>query len=214
MSPAARPIRFTILDSMRSSIRRLAKPPVSYAIHRSIPNTPLNPMSHLSGGLRIERLSALNLESLQDLIGLVLPVRYDSGFYAEALTNAAYTALCKRIDAAFWSSISFLPYFKVVEVMVAVSERFLREKRIREEYRRRGIASALLNDIIASARRGERRRQRPLRLVLHVHVANDGAIRLYAKHGFTMVRRVSGYYAQNVGVSEPRDALLLELLVE
>ncbi|KAJ3205366.1 hypothetical protein HDU82_005245 [Entophlyctis luteolus] len=203
MSPAARPIRFTILDSMRSSIRRLAKPPVSYAIHRSIPNTPLNPMSHLSGGLRIERLSALNLESLQDLIGLVLPVRYDSGFYAEALTNAAYTALCKRIDAAFWSSISFLPYFKVVEVMVAVSERFLREK-----------TSALLNDIIASARRGERRRQRPFRLVLHVHVANDGAIRLYAKHGFTMVRRVSGYYAQNVGVSEPRDALLLELLVE
>ena len=66
-------------------------------------------------------------------------------------------------------------------------------------FRRRGVASALLEGMIREAR------QRKLRfLSLEVRAGNEGAIALYAAHGFQRVGRRRGYYLR-----PPEDALIM-----
>jgi ribosomal-protein-alanine N-acetyltransferase len=67
------------------------------------------------------------------------------------------------------------------------------------EWRRQGIASALLDGILAEgARRGARR------AVLEVRRSNDVALAMYERFGFTITRVRHGYYSQPV-----EDALVL-----
>ncbi|KAJ3205402.1 hypothetical protein HDU82_005223 [Entophlyctis luteolus] len=204
--PTAKPARLTVVESMRSSIRRFTKPPTTSLIRRTSATT-LN--YELPFDLRIERLSVLNLKDLQRFIGQILPVRYDSEFYGEALVNATHTALCFRTDGICIGAI--LARKELVSTN-GDFQLYITCLGISAEYRRMGVASSLLMNVIEEAR-FQRRLQTALRLVLHVHVVNEAAIRLYTKHGFTVVRLVSGYYAHNLRVSEPRDALLLELVV-
>lgn len=71
------------------------------------------------------------------------------------------------------------------------------------EYRRRGIADALLIDVIRRAR------ERGLSfLTLEVRAGNDPAIRLYEKYGFQPVGRRKNYY------EKPReDAIIMTLVL-
>ncbi|KAJ3393253.1 hypothetical protein HDU84_002332 [Entophlyctis sp. JEL0112] len=192
--PTAKPARLTVVESMRSSIRRFTKPPTTSLIRRTSATT-LN--YELPFDLRIERLSVLNLKDLQRFIGQILPVRYDSEFYGFRTDGICIGAILARKEL-----VSTNGDFQLYITCLGISA----------EYRRMGVASSLLMNVIEEAR-FQRRLQTALRLVLHVHVVNEAAIRLYTKHGFTVVRLVSGYYAHNLRVSEPRDALLLELVV-
>ena len=66
-------------------------------------------------------------------------------------------------------------------------------------FRRRGVASALLEGMIREAR------QRKLRfLSLEVRAGNDGAIALYAAFGFETLGIRKGYY-----LKPPEDALIM-----
>ena len=67
------------------------------------------------------------------------------------------------------------------------------------DFRRRGAASALLEALIAEAKR------RKLRfLSLEVRAGNEGAIALYAAFGFLPVGRRKGYYLR-----PPEDAIIM-----
>ena len=66
-------------------------------------------------------------------------------------------------------------------------------------FRRQGAASALLEALIAEARRRELRF-----LSLEVRAGNEGAIALYAGFGFETLGRRKGYY-----LKPPEDALIM-----
>lgn len=70
------------------------------------------------------------------------------------------------------------------------------------EYRRRGVASALLEYWFANLPEGTQR------LLLEVHAGNIGAQALYAAHGFTDAGRRKNYYRTADGKTE--DAVLME----
>ncbi len=72
------------------------------------------------------------------------------------------------------------------------------------DHRRQGVASALLEAMLAEARR------RKLRfLSLEVRAGNAGAIALYASFGFDAVGRRKGYYLR-----PPEDALIMTKFFE
>lgn len=71
------------------------------------------------------------------------------------------------------------------------------------EYRRRGVADALVADAVRRAKEAEL-----AFLTLEVRASNDPAIRLYEKHGFREVGRRRNYY------EKPReDAMLMTLVL-
>ena len=72
------------------------------------------------------------------------------------------------------------------------------------DWRRRGVARALLADLIARVRRDGARR-----LVLEVATDNDAARRLYEAHGFRPIGERRNYYQRPGGVTI--DAWLLAL---
>ena len=69
-------------------------------------------------------------------------------------------------------------------------------------YRRRGVATTLLQYILQEARADERIQ----RLTLHVQTNNDEAKAFYLHHGFEEVRVVENYYTR----VEPASAFLLQ----
>ncbi|KAJ2433689.1 hypothetical protein IWW41_001916 [Coemansia sp. RSA 2522] len=69
-------------------------------------------------------------------------------------------------------------------------------------YRRLGIARGLLESALAAAAQDPTIR----RVVLHVQIDNDDALRFYHKHGFATVRMVERYYK----LLDPPHAYLLE----
>lgn len=71
---------------------------------------------------------------------------------------------------------------------------------VRGDARRRGIASALLRELISLAGREGLRR-----ILLEVREGNEAALGLYRKFGFTERRKLLSFY------SDGEDALLLEL---
>lgn len=67
------------------------------------------------------------------------------------------------------------------------------------EFRRRGVAQALLDDLLLEARRREAKL-----IVLEVRVSNEAAIRLYRQYGFREVAIRRNYYAR-----QKEDALVM-----
>lgn len=61
---------------------------------------------------------------------------------------------------------------------------------VREPYRRRGIATSLMVEVM----RNGRQEHSATECFLEVRVSNDAAVRLYEKLGFSKVKRNFGYY--------------------
>lgn len=61
---------------------------------------------------------------------------------------------------------------------------------VREPYRRRGIATSLMVEVM----RNGRQEYSATECFLEVRVSNDAAVRLYEKLGFSKVKRNFGYY--------------------
>ena len=72
-------------------------------------------------------------------------------------------------------------------------EAFVQTMAVAPEHQRRGVASTLLEDLLAeAARRGQSR------VLLEVRADNDVAQRLYARHGFAKESVRRGYYPGGV----------------
>ena len=91
-----------------------------------------------------------------------------------------------------------------VGLMFVLDEGYVSNVAVAEDYRRRGVADALISELV--------RRSRALLLsflTLEVRESNAAAVALYEKHGFRPVGRRKGYY------EKPReDALLMTLRLD
>lgn len=74
-------------------------------------------------------------------------------------------------------------------VTVVAGEGYINNVAVRQEYRKQGVASALLDVFLRFAQA-----QGLAFLTLEVRASNDPAKRLYMKHGFAQVGRRKGYY--------------------
>jgi ribosomal-protein-alanine N-acetyltransferase len=90
-------------------------------------------------------------------------------------------------------TIGFCSFWRVLD------ELHINNLAVLPEERRAGVASALLERVLADAAATGARR-----VLLEVRRSNDAALRLYARFGFSVVRVRRGYYSQ-----PDEDALVL-----
>jgi ribosomal-protein-alanine N-acetyltransferase len=74
-------------------------------------------------------------------------------------------------------------------ISVVAGEGYINNVAVRQEYRKQGVASALLDVFIRFAQA-----QKLDFITLEVRVSNEAAKRLYLKHGFAQVGRRKDYY--------------------
>jgi len=145
-----------------------------------------------SEGFRIRGFRSDDLNRVMTINFECLPENYSSYFYRDLYRRFPKTFLVAEVDGDIQGYImcrierglskfhSFRPTRLCHVVSIAV----------REPYRRRGIASALLRE----AMRNGSAEYRATECFLEVRVSNEPAIRLYEKLGFSKVRRSPGYY--------------------
>lgn len=123
--------------------------------------------------------------------------------FSSPWTLATFAGLLGRESTRLWVAESEGRVVGYAVVWVVADQAELGDIAVRSDQRCRGIGTALLLTAI-----DEMRAMRVRELFLEVRVSNEGAQRLYARHGFEIVGRRPGYY------SSPReDALVLRLSV-
>ncbi|KAI8614126.1 acyl-CoA N-acyltransferase [Chytriomyces sp. MP71] len=137
------------------------------------------------------------------------PVRYDAPFFERALLARGLSLLLldtrgavgpPRVVAALLARKEPVTAHGVYDVYLAVLG-------VDAGLRRRGVASMLLRRLVDKCEAEADGWMRGF--VLHVHVGNEGARRLYEANGFRVVGTIVGYYRDNAKVAEPRDAYYL-----
>lgn len=114
-------------------------------------------------------------------------------------TASTFRGLLEREDAALWVVDAAGEVVAYAAVWTVVDQAELGNVAVAEGYRRRGVATTLIETVL------DWLRERGIREVfLEVRPSNRAARRLYGAHGFEEVGRRRGYY------SRPReDALVL-----
>lgn len=121
--------------------------------------------------------------------------------FSSPWTLATFTGLLGRESTRLWVAEAEGRVVGYAVVWVVADQAELGDLAVRDEFRGRGIGTALLRTAIEEMRRLEVRD-----LFLEVRISNEGAQRLYERHGFEVVGRRRDYY------SRPReDALVLRL---
>lgn len=146
-------------------------------------------------------VTAANIEQLRLINLKTLPVRYSNTFYSDLLLlrNSEYLkfailngftvgSVCARVEDTDNSYVKKL-YIMTLTVLPA--------------YRRRGIATMLLNHIISIAKSNSSLSE----VYLHVQTSNEDAMNFYKKHGFENVGIIENYYKR----IEPADCYILRL---
>ncbi len=119
-------------------------------------------------------------------------------------TLATFTGLLRRRNTRLWVAEVADEVVGYAAVWMVADQAELGDIAVADAWRRRGIATRLLEAAIE-----EMRTSRIRELFLEVRESNVGAQRLYDRHGFHRVGRRTGYY------TKPReDALVLRLLLE
>ncbi|KAJ2083005.1 hypothetical protein H4R24_001121 [Coemansia sp. RSA 988] len=153
-----------------------------------------------------------NLNKVRNLNSALFPVRYTAPFYKSLLQPGQFaqlaicngvcvgTVTCRAQILGFADSptthLSFQapPPTKFEVYMMTLG--------VLAPYRRLGIARMLLNSAISAAAADPSVK----RIVLHVQIDNDDALRFYHKHGFTTSHMVERYYK----LLDPPHAYLLQ----
>ena len=145
-----------------------------------------------STGVRVRVLRSDDLNRVMEVNFECLPENYSAYFYRDIYRRFPNTFLVAEVDGSVQGYImcrierglSKLHGFRPARLCHVVSIA------VRERYRRRGIATGLMVEVMRNARgeygAGE--------CFLEVRVSNDPAIMLYEKLGFAKVKRNTGYY--------------------
>lgn len=145
-----------------------------------------------SEGFRIRGFRSDDLNRVTEINFECLPENYSSYFYRDLYHRFPKTFLVAEVDGAVQGYI-------MCRIERGLSKlRSLRPTRLchvvsiamREPYRRRGIATALM---VEAMRNGGEEYQ-TTECFLEVRVSNEPAIRLYEKLGFVKVKRSPRYY--------------------
>ena len=121
-----------------------------------------------------------------------LPENYSTFFYRDLYRRFPETFVVAEVDDAIQGYI-------MCRIETGLSKlKTLRPTRmchivsiaVREQYRRRGIATALIKEALINGRKEYGASE----CYLEVRISNDAAINLYTKMGFQKVKRNYGYY--------------------
>ena len=147
-----------------------------------------------------------NVKQLQTLNVSSLPVRYSDKFYRDLLTNGNE----KYQKFACWNGFTIGAVCARVEKHEAVEGVEAQQNRlyimvinVLAAYRRRGVASVLLNYVLEEASKDESITQ----VYLHVQTSNVEAKDFYLSKGFVQVGIIEGYYKR----IEPPDCFILQM---
>lgn len=134
--------------------------------------------------VQISNVTPANIQQLKCINIATLPVRYTDKFYRDLLTENSpefmkfacwngfcIGAVCARIEAHETIEDTFKLYFMTINVLPT--------------YRRRGIATVLLNHVMDEAMKNEK----IIEVYLHVQTTND-AKDFYISHGFKQIEIV------------------------
>lgn len=143
-----------------------------------------------------------NYNQLKQLNNMTLPVRYLSGFYYRIIHNmrlgrfAYYNDII--VGAITWKYDKYLDDEKNEQRNV-----YLMTISVLDEYRRYGIGSKLLEEII----RIHKNLKEVTYITLHVQISNLVALKFYEKHGFEKFKFLENYYTG--AEVNPKDAYYL-----
>ncbi|KAJ1965668.1 N-acetyltransferase 5 [Dipsacomyces acuminosporus] len=165
-----------------------------------------------SGQISLEDVDAQSLAKLRRLNSVLFPVQYSASFYKNLLLpdqlaqlavfngTCIGTVACRKQPLLFADTpSSFLNHNAPPPAKLEV---YLMTLGVLAPYRRLGVGRVLLDSVVRFAV------QDPsvVRIVLHVQVDNDDALRFYHRNGFRTVRIVENYYRR----IDPPNAYLLE----
>ncbi|KAJ1895024.1 hypothetical protein GGF37_005971 [Kickxella alabastrina] len=158
-------------------------------------------------------VDAITLPKVRNLNSVLFPVRYSGAFYKGLLHPGQFSQLAQynnisvgtiacRSQPLGFADCSFTTMFDYNSPVPDKFELYMMTLGVLAPYRRLGIGRLFLQNAVEFAFRD----QNIVRIVLHVQIDNDDALRFYHKHGFSTLRIVPHYY-KNI---EPSDAYLLE----
>ena len=143
-------------------------------------------------GFTLRTFTVSDLERVMHINTACLPENYSSFFYKDLYTRFPDTFMVAEMDGELqgyimcriekgWSKRGRLSPARLCHV-VSIA--------VMESYRRRGIGKALVEQAMGRGRRTYDSNEG----YLEVRVSNEPAVNLYAKLGFTKVKRNYGYY--------------------
>ena len=142
--------------------------------------------------MRIRRVMPEDIPAITELERVCFSVPWsEQGFMAELDSGDAWFSVCEENDKILG--------FAVLHCFGEEAELF--NVAVSPEVRRRGIADALMRDVMAGAKKKD-----VTRILLEVRRSNVPAISLYAKYGFELLGLRKNYYDAPV-----EDALILEV---
>ncbi|KAJ2720562.1 hypothetical protein GGI07_004526 [Coemansia sp. Benny D115] len=163
--------------------------------------------------IEYKQVDAALLPKVRNLNSTLFPVHYSNSFYKGLLMPGQFcqlaffnktcvgTIACRRQPLGFADNpkANLLLYRSVEPESMEV---YMMTLGVLGPYRRLGIGHGLLRNALRYAARDAN----VARIVLHVQIDNEDALRFYHKNGFRTVRMVEKYY-RNI---EPPHAYLLE----
>ncbi|KAJ1756446.1 hypothetical protein LPJ77_002484 [Coemansia sp. RSA 2523] len=156
--------------------------------------------------VELRAVDASVMLKVRNLNTVLFPVRYTGTFYKCLLQDdqfarlAYYGSVCVGTVTCRKQPLGFAESNVVGQHTMC--EMYMMTLGVLAPYRRLGIARGLLESALAAAAQDPTIR----RVVLHVQIDNDDALRFYHKHGFATVRMVERYYK----LLDPPHAYLLE----
>ncbi|KAJ1648526.1 hypothetical protein J3B02_000127 [Coemansia erecta] len=164
--------------------------------------------------IQLQTVDAITLPKVRNLNSVLFPVRYSGTFYKSLLLPGQFcqlaflddkcvgTIACRKQPLGFADTpASIMTGYQALQEP-KYYEVYMMTLGVLAPYRRLGIGGLLLRNAVEFAAKDPNVR----RVILHVQIDNDDALRFYHKSGFTTVRLVQRYY-KNI---EPPHAYLLE----
>ncbi|KAJ2483513.1 hypothetical protein IWW56_000299 [Coemansia sp. RSA 2131] len=159
--------------------------------------------------VELRAVDASVMLKVRNLNTVLFPVRYTGSFYKSLLQDdqfarlAYYGSMCVGTVTCRKQPLGFADSNMVGQH--SQCEMYMMTLGVLAPYRRLGIARGLLESALAAAAQDPSIR----RVVLHVQIDNDDALRFYHKHGFATLRMVERYYK----LLDPPHAYLLEYVL-
>jgi ribosomal protein S18 acetylase RimI-like enzyme len=153
----------------------------------------------IAKNLEYRPVTIMNLKELQSINTVLFPMAYQERYYREVLALDSFARLgkfqCRSCNClVYWMgrmvatfSCRLQPFY-VNEVPYI--ECYIMTFGALAPYRRLKIGSVMIKAIIDHYGR----RKEVKRIMLHVHTANEGAIKFYIHHGFQIVQSLPNYY--------------------
>lgn len=156
--------------------------------------------------IMIANITPANIQQLKSINIATLPVRYTDKFYNDLLVQWG----SEYMQYAIWHGFNIAAVCARVEkhdVKEGFSRLYIMTINVLPAYRRKKIASRLLNYVLDLAKKDEK----IIEAYLHVQVTNNDAKQLYLSHGFEQTDYVKDYYKR---IDNPHSFLLKKSLIE